>query len=167
MRNITTGNWNGGRAYRQWLKQGQPQHPGRLNEVRHIVFKDFDTHWRRARRGIASLRKADIFKEGIDGEAIQFASQRLTQQGTQRKILIVFSDGCPMDTATSTANDSFYLDNHLKQVIEQATNSAKIDVYGVGMGVDLSPYYQRNIVIDHQENCFFTICRHLFTMLKR
>ncbi|PAU38482.1 cobalamin biosynthesis protein CobT [Vibrio coralliilyticus] len=164
---FTTGNWNGGRAYRQWLKQGQPQHPGRLNEVRHIVFKDFDTHWRRARRGIASLRKADIFKEGIDGEAIQFASQRLTQQGAQRKILIVFSDGCPMDTATSTANDSFYLDNHLKQVIQQATNSAKIDVYGVGMGVDLSPYYQRNIIIDHQENCLFTICRHLFTMLKR
>ncbi|WP_061016427.1 cobaltochelatase CobT-related protein [Vibrio splendidus] len=164
---FTTNNWNGGKVYRQWLKQGQPEHPGRLNEVRHIVFKDFDTHWRRSRLGIASLRKADIFKEGIDGEAVQFASQRLQQHSAQRKVLIVFSDGCPMDTATSTANDQFYLDNHLKQVIERESIKNNIEIHGVGMGVDLSPYYRNNITLDVQESCLFGICRNIFEMLKR
>lgn len=164
---FTTGNWNGGKVYRQWLQQGQPKHPGRLNELRHIIFKDFDTHWRRARLGIASLRKADIFKEGIDGEAVQFAAQRLTAQGAQRKILIVFSDGCPMDTATSTANDQFYLDNHLKQVIEREANRNKIEIYGVGMGVDLSPYYRNNIILDVQESCLFSLCREVFGVLRK
>lgn len=164
---FTTGNWNGGRVYRKWLKHGQPSHPGRLNEVRHIIFKDFNTHWRRARLNIAALRKADIFKEGIDGEAIQFANQRLIQQNVQRKILIVFSDGCPMDTATSTANDPFYLDNHLKQVIDRDCFALGIEIYGVGMGVDLSPYYHKNITLDPQESCIFSSCRALFTMLKK
>ncbi|EAQ55546.1 Cobalamin biosynthesis protein CobT [Vibrio sp. MED222] len=164
---FTTNNWNGGKVYRQWLKQGQPKHPGRLNEVRHIVFKGFDTHWRRSRLGIASLRKADVFKEGIDGEAVQFASQRLQQHTAQRKVLIVFSDGCPMDTATSTANDQFYLDNHLKQVIERESTKNGIEIHGVGMGVDLSPYYRNNITLDVQESCLFGLCRNIFEMLKR
>ncbi|CAH7026598.1 Aerobic cobaltochelatase cobT subunit [Vibrio chagasii] len=164
---FTTNNWNGGKVYRQWLKQNQPKHPGRLNEVRHIVFKDFDTHWRRSRLGIASLRKADIFKEGIDGEAVQFASQRLQQHSAQRKILFVFSDGCPMDTATSTANDQFYLDNHLKQVIDRETTKNNIEIHGVGMGVDLSPYYRSNITLDAQESCLFGLCRGIFEMLQR
>ncbi|PCD86518.1 Aerobic cobaltochelatase subunit CobT [Vibrio mediterranei] len=164
---FTTGNWNGGRVYRQWLQQGQPKHPGRLNELRHIVFKDFETHWRRARLGIASLRKADIFKEGIDGEAVQFATQRLTSQGAQRKILIIFSDGCPMDTATSTANDQFYLDNHLKQTIERESHRNNIEIYGVGMGIDLSPYYRNNITLDVQESCLFSLCREVFGMLRK
>ncbi|WP_416222615.1 cobaltochelatase CobT-related protein, partial [Vibrio sp. OPT18] len=164
---FTTNNWNGGKVYRQWLKQGQPKHPGRLNEVRHIVFKDFDTHWRRARLGIASLRKADVFKEGIDGEAVQFASQRLQQHIAQRKVLIVFSDGCPMDTATSTANDQFYLDNHLKQVIERESTKNGIEIHSVGMGVDLSPYYRNNITLDVQESCLFGLSRSIFEMLKR
>ncbi|OMO28843.1 cobaltochelatase CobT-related protein [Vibrio lentus] len=164
---FTTNNWNGGKVYRQWLKQGQPKHPGRLNEVRHIVFKDFDTHWRRSRLGIASLRKADIFKEGIDGEAVQFASQRLQQHSAKRKVLIVFSDGCPMDTATSTANDQFYLDNHLKQVIERESNKNHIEIHGVGMGVDLSPYYRSNITLDVQESCLFGLSKSVFEMLKR
>ncbi|MEZ9048950.1 cobalamin biosynthesis protein CobT [Vibrio sp. 10N.247.311.64] len=164
---FTTNNWNGGKVYRQWLKQGQPKHPGRLNEVRHIVFKDFDTHWRRSRLGIASLRKADIFKEGIDGEAVQFASHRLQQHTAQRKVLIVFSDGCPMDTATSTANDQFYLDNHLKQVIERESTKNGIEIHGVGMGVDLSPYYRSNITLDVQESCLFGLSRSIFEMLKR
>ncbi|MEZ8398962.1 cobalamin biosynthesis protein CobT [Vibrio splendidus] len=164
---FTTNNWNGGKVYRQWLKQGQPKHPGRLNEVRHIVFKDFDTHWRRSRLGIASLRKADVFKEGIDGEAVQFASQRLQQHAAQRKVLIVFSDGCPMDTATSTANDQFYLDNHLKQVIERESTKNGIEIHGVGMGVDLSPYYRNNITLDVQESCLFGLSKSVFEMLKR
>ncbi|TKE95399.1 cobalamin biosynthesis protein CobT [Vibrio kanaloae] len=164
---FTTNNWNGGKVYRKWLKQGQPKHPGRLNEVRHIVFKDFDTHWRRSRLGIASLRKADIFKEGIDGEAVQFASQRLQQNNAQRKVLIVFSDGCPMDTATSTANDQFYLDNHLKQVIERESIKNGVEIHGVGMGVDLSPYYRSNITLDVQESCLFGLSKSIFEMLKR
>lgn len=164
---FSTANWNGGKAYKQWLTTGQPNHPGRLNDVRHIIFKDFNTPWRRARLGIASLRKPDIFKEGIDGEAIQFASQRLQQQNKKRRVLIVFSDGCPMDTATNTSNDQFYLDNHLKQVITNESMRNGIEIYGVGMGVDLSTYYRKNIVLDLQETSLFIAVRQLFTMLKR
>ncbi|MGF1776660.1 cobaltochelatase CobT-related protein [Vibrio nomapromontoriensis] len=163
---FTTGKWNGGQAYKQWLKQGQPAHPGRLNEVRHILFKDFNTPWRKARLAIAALRKADIYKEGIDGEAIQFASQRLKSRPEKRKILFVFSDGCPMDTATSTANDQFYLDNHLKHVIEIEQQSAEIEIYGVGMGIDLSTYYRKNLTIDVRESCIFSVCRHIFSALR-
>lgn len=85
----------------------------------------------------------------------------------QRKVLIVFSDGCPMDTATSTANDQFYLDNHLKQVIERESTKNGIEIHGVGMGVDLSPYYRSNITLDVQESCLFGLCRNIFEMLKR
>lgn len=164
---FSTVNWNGGKAYKQWLKSGQPKYPGRLNDVRHIIFKDFDTHWRRARLGIASLRKPDIFKEGIDGEAIQFACQRLQQQNRKRRVLIVFSDGCPMDTATSSSNDQFYLDNHLKQVIENETSRNRIEIYGVGIGVDLSPYYRKNVTLDTQQYSLFQLCKTVFEMLKK
>ena len=144
----TTGAWNGGRALRDWRKAGKPQDPGRLNELCHIVFKDNETPWQRARRDIAALLKPDIFRECIDGEALRWANQRLEQVTAERKILIVVSDGSPMDSATVLANDPNYLDRDLQTAATQIERAGRIRLIGVGVGLDMSPYYQRSLVID-------------------
>ncbi len=144
----TTGAWNGGRALRDWRKAGKPQDPGRLNELCHIVFKDNETPWRRARRDIAALLKPDIFRECIDGEALRWANQRLEQVTAERKILIVVSDGSPMDSATVLANDPHYLDRDLQTAATQIEKARRIRLIGVGLGLDMSPFYQRSLVID-------------------
>ncbi|MGF1698570.1 aerobic cobaltochelatase CobT subunit [Vibrio lamellibrachiae] len=145
---FTTNGWNGGRTYKEWMKQRRPKHPGRLNEVRHMIFKDADTSWRRARTNITALLKADLFKEGIDGEAVQWACQRLLKRDEKRRVLIVISDGCPMDTATNLCNDTFYLDNHLKETVSEYEKQRQVEILGLGVGLDLSPYYRRNIAVD-------------------
>ncbi len=145
---FTTGAWNGGRVAQAWQQQGSPQHPGRLNEVRQIIYKDMDTSWRRARPSIAALLKADLYREGVDGEAVDWACERLLQRDTRRRLLMVISDGCPMDGATQQANDPFYLDNHLRQVVERHEKQGMVEIYGLGVGLDLSPYYRHNLPID-------------------
>ena len=144
----TTGAWNGGRALRDWRKAGKPQDPGRLNELCHIVFKDNETPWGHARRDLAALLKPDIFRECIDGEALRWANQRLEQVTAERKILIVFSDGSPMDSATVLSNDPHYLDRDLQIAATQIERAGRIRLIGVGVGLDMSPFYQRSLVID-------------------
>jgi len=145
---FTTNTWNGGRAYKDWFKQGKPTHPGRLNEVCHMIFKDADNSWRRARHNIAALLKTDLFREGIDGEAVIWACQRMLKRVEKRRILIVISDGCPMDTSTNLINDTFYLDNHLKDVVNNYQQQGNVEILALGVGLDLSPYYRRNLAID-------------------
>lgn len=145
---FTTGAWNGGRAYRDWLGGGRPRHPGRLNEVCHMVFKDADRNWRRARTDIAALFKADLFREGIDGEAVDWACNRMLARGETRRILVVISDGCPADGATGLANDPFYLDNHLKDVVARREQQGAVEILGLGVGLDLSPFYRRCLATD-------------------
>ncbi len=145
---FTTGAWSGGRAQRDWVRAGQPEFPGRLNELCHLVYKDADTRWRRARPGIAALLKPDLFREGVDGEAVEWACRRMTSRETGRKILVVISDGSPMDTATNLANDIYYLDHHLRQVVSRIELSGEVEIYGLGVGLDLSPYYSRSLAID-------------------
>ncbi|MGO4811483.1 cobalt chelatase [Cupriavidus sp. 2MCAB6] len=145
---FTTGAWNGGRARLDWLARGRPAHPGRLNETCHMVFKDAATNWRRARTDIAALLKADLFREGVDGEAVDWACARLLARAESRRILIVISDGSPMDTATGQANDAFYLDNHLKEVVARHETLRDVEVLGLGVGLDLSPYYRRCLALD-------------------
>ncbi|MEJ8825846.1 cobalt chelatase [Variovorax humicola] len=145
---FTTGAWNGGRALRDWQRARRPAHPGRLNEACHMVFKDADTPWRRARPDIAALLKSDLFREGVDGEAIDWACARLRGRSEGRRLLIVISDGSPMDSATQLANDAHYLDHHLREVVARHAQQGGVEVYGVGVGLDLSPYYRRNRVID-------------------
>lgn len=145
---FTTNMWNGGRVAKDWLKAQQPEHPGRLNETCHMIFKSADSSWRRDRSGIAALFKHSLFREGVDGEALQWACGRLSSRDTRRKIVIVISDGSPMDTATNKANDEFYLDNHLKAVVEGVEAQGEIDVYGLGVGLDLSPFYRRCLAVD-------------------
>jgi cobaltochelatase CobT len=145
---FTTGAWNGGRAQRDWLRAGRPQHPGRLNEVHHLVFKDADTPWRRSKLPLAALLKADLFREGIDGEAILWATRRLSACTQARKLLLVVSDGSPMDSATSLANDASYLDHHLRDVVQGVESRGEVEVFGVGVALDLSPYYSHSHVLD-------------------
>lgn len=145
---FTTGAWNGGRAQRDWQRAGRPRHPGRLNEVCHMVFKAADTPWRRARPDIAALLKADLFREGIDGEAVDWACQRMDGRGEQRRILLVVSDGSPMDGATHMANDQHYLDHHLRDVVTRQEQSGRVEICGIGVGLDLSPYYTRSRALD-------------------
>jgi len=145
---FTTGAWNGGRAWKDWNRQGKPAHPGRLNEVCHMVFKSADRSWRRSRSGVAALLKADLFREGIDGEAVDWACNRMLARSEPRRILIVISDGCPNDAATGRANDAFYLDNHLKDVVARREREGAVEIMGLGVGLDLSPFYLNSLATD-------------------
>lgn len=162
---FTTGAWNGGRARRDWLRAGRPANPGRLNEACHMVFKDALTPWRRARPDIAALLKADLFREGIDGEAVRWACQRMQGRGEGRRLLIVISDGCPMDGATHQANDLHYLDHHLRQVVAQLEQSGEVEIFGVGVGLDLSPYYSKSQALDLSASVTNEVFRDIVTLI--
>ncbi|WP_219116249.1 cobalt chelatase [Janthinobacterium sp. UMAB-56] len=142
---FTTGAWNGGRVKRDWMRARSPANPGRLNELVHMVFKDGDTSWRRARPDIAALLKADLYREGVDGEAVDWACKRMLARTERRRILLVVSDGCPMDTATNLANDEFYLAQHLKQVVARREAQGAVEICGLGLGLDLGAYYSRSL----------------------
>ena len=158
---FTTGEWNGGRAYQQWLAAGRPQHPGRLNERCHLVFKRMRDGWRKSRRDIAALLKTPYFREGLDGEAVEWACTRILQRDVERRILLVISDGSPMDSATNLANDEFYLDNHLKNTVEKYDAAQGVEIYGIGVGLALTPYYRHCLAIDLQES----LSNHVFTQI--
>ena len=145
---FTTGAWNGGRAQRDWIRAGRPPQPGRLNEASHIVFKAAGGSWRRSRRSLAALLKNDLFREGIDGEAVDWACRRLHAQEAERRLLLVVSDGSPTDSATGLTNDAHYLDRHLRAVTERQEKDGRIEIYAIGVGLDLSPYYRRSHVLD-------------------
>ena len=144
----TTGAWNGGRAARDWQRAGRPPNPGRLNEWLKLVFKDADSRWRSSRQGIAAVLRGELFREGLDGEAVDWACRRLLARPEPRKLLLVISDGCPMDGATQLANDPYYLDNHLRDVVARHEQAAAIQIHGVGVGLDLSPFYSRSLALD-------------------
>jgi len=145
---FTTGSWTGGRAMKDWQRAGRPETPGRLNEQLHLVFKSAATPWRRARPGIAAIRRHELYREGIDGEAVDWAAQRLMRWPAQRRILLVISDGCPMDSATHQANDAHYLDQHLKQTVSRIERAGAITICGLGVGLDLGCFYRRRLAID-------------------
>jgi cobaltochelatase CobT len=163
---FTTNAWNGGRAQRDWVRAGRPAHPGRLNETCHLVIKDAATSWRRARLAMGALLKADLFREGIDGEAVTWALLRAAARDEPRRLLLVVSDGSPMDSATNLANDAHYLDHHLKDVV--ALHEMRgAEIYGVGVGLDLSPYYSRSHVLDLSGSVGSVIFRELIAMIAR
>lgn len=145
---FSTNAWNGGRAHRQWVRAGRPAHPGRLNETAHLIFKDSQTPWRQARHAMGALLKSELFREGVDGEALRWAAQRLEQHNDARRLLVVISDGSPTDGATALANDEHYLDHDLSNVVANIEAQGRIEVLGLGVGLDLSPYYRRHRVLD-------------------
>ena len=163
----TTGAWHGGRAQKDWQRAGRPAHPGRLNELSLLVFKDADTPWRRARPGMAALLKADLFRESLDGEAVQWAAKRLLARPEPRRMLLVLSDGCPMDGATVLANDAHYLDQHLLETVAACEQAHQIQIFGLGVGLDLSPFYAHSLALDLSAESPSEVFSELLGMLRR
>jgi cobaltochelatase CobT len=149
---FTTGLWSGGKPMKEWLAQGKPKNPGRLNETNHIIYKDAEHSWKQSRQAISALMKTDLYREGVDGEAINWAAERLLKRPEKNKILTVISDGSPMDSATNIANDPFYLDNHLKDVIGNYELNPELEIFGLGVELDLSVYYRNYTILHLQDN---------------
>lgn len=164
---FTTRSWQGGKLYKRWVGQGKKPNPGRLTDLQHIVYKDADTKMRQARQNISAMLKPDIFKEGIDGEALLWAAERMVGRPEERRILIVLSDGCPMETATSQTNEPDYLDNHLKQVTAMLEARGDMELYALGFGLNLSPYYRNSLALDLPETLENSVFRDILNMLAR
>jgi cobaltochelatase CobT len=144
---FTTVNWNGGKVAKEWIRAGKPANPGRLTSLCHTIYKSAETPWRRARQAIAGLLKSDNFREGVDGEALEWAVKRIESRPEERKIIVMISDGSPMDTATHAANDDRYLDQHLAQVAAIVEARPDINLCALGVGLDLSAYYRQSMSI--------------------
>lgn len=144
---FTTRDWKGGQSRKLWLEHERAPNPGRLNDLRHIIYKSADMRWQKARRNIGIMLKDGILKENIDGEAIVWAHKRLLTRTEQRKILMVISDGAPVDDSTLSANNGGYLDRHLWQVIEAIETHSDVELLAIGIGHDVTRYYKRAVTI--------------------
>ncbi len=149
---FTTKNWKGGKSREAWNKEGKNKNPGRLNDLRHIIYKSADSQWRQSKKNLGLMLKEGILKENIDGEAIMWAYSRLKKRKEERKILMVISDGAPVDDSTLSVNSGDYLEKHLKKVVKFVESKDDIEVLAIGIGHDVSRYYNRAIKItDVQE----------------
>ncbi|MCB9970781.1 MAG: cobaltochelatase subunit CobT [Hyphomonas sp.] len=144
---FTTKAWKGGLSREDWVKAGKPATPGRLNDIRHIIYKQADAPWRRARRNLGLMMREGLLKENIDGEALQWAHDRLLARPEQRKILMVISDGAPVDDSTLNVNVGNYLERHLRQVIEEIETRSPVELIAIGIGHDVTRYYKRAVTI--------------------
>ena len=149
---FTTKNWKGGKSREEWNKNNKPKNPGRLNDLRHIIYKSADIHWRQSKRNLGLMLKEGLLKENIDGEAISWAFNRLKKRKEERKILMVISDGAPVDDSTLSVNSGNFLEKHLKKVVKFIESKSEIEILAIGIGHDVSRYYNKAIKItDVQE----------------
>ncbi len=144
---FTTKNWKGGQSRELWNKNSKPKTPGRLNDLRHIIYKGADTHWRQAKNNLGLMLKEGLLKENIDGEAISWAYNRIKKRKEERKILMVISDGAPVDDSTLSVNSGDFLEKHLKKIVKFIENKSDIEVLAIGIGHDVSRYYNKAIKI--------------------
>jgi len=144
---FTTRAWKGGQSREKWIADGKPPHPGRLNDLRHIVYKAADEPWRRARRNLGLMMREGLLKENIDGEALMWAHNRLVHRPEQRKILMVISDGAPVDDSTLSVNAGNYLERHLRHVIEEIEDKSNVELNAIGIGHDVTRYYRKAVTI--------------------
>jgi cobaltochelatase CobT len=144
---FTTKAWKGGQAREAWLAAGKPPNPGRLNDLRHIVYKAADAPWRRAKRSLALMMREGLLKENIDGEALAWAHRRLQVRPERRRILMMISDGAPVDDSTLSVNTGNYLEQHLRQVIEEIETRSAVELIAIGIGHDVTRYYRRAVTI--------------------
>ncbi|MER9900461.1 cobaltochelatase subunit CobT [Mesorhizobium sp. M0130] len=149
---FTTRAWKGGQAREKWLKEGKPPNPGRLNDLRHIIYKSADHPWRRARRNLGLMMREGLLKENIDGEALLWAHNRLIARPEQRKILMMISDGAPVDDSTLSVNPGNYLERHLRAIIELIETRSPVELLAIGIGHDVTRYYRRAVtIVDAEE----------------
>jgi cobaltochelatase CobT len=158
---FTTKAWKGGQTREKWQTQGKVPLPGRLNDLRHIVYKSADAPWRRARTALGLMLREGILKENIDGEALLWAHQRLMARPEQRRILMVISDGAPVDDSTLSANPGNYLEKHLRDVIEWIETRSAVELIAIGIGHDVTRYYRRAVTIVDAEELGGTVMRQL------
>jgi cobaltochelatase CobT len=144
---FTTRAWKGGQSREKWIADGKPAHPGRLNDLRHIVYKAADEPWRRARRNLGLMMREGLLKENIDGEALMWAHNRIVARPEQRKILMVISDGAPVDDSTLSVNAGNYLERHLRHVIEEIEDKSGVELNAIGIGHDVTRYYRKAVTI--------------------
>jgi cobaltochelatase CobT len=148
---FTTRAWKGGQAREQWLAQGRPQQPGRLNDLRHIIYKSADAPWRRTRDNLGLMMKEGLLKENIDGEALEWAHRRMAGRPEARKVLMVISDGAPVDDSTLSVNSASYLEKHLRDVIAMVQKRKMVELIAIGIGHDVTRYYERAVTITDVE----------------
>ena len=144
---FTTRAWKGGQSREAWITAGKPAHPGRLNDLRHIIYKSADAPWRRAKKNLGLMMREGLLKENIDGEALTWAHERLKARPEARQILMVISDGSPVDDSTQSANAALYLDKHLRQVIEEIESRSPVELIAIGIGHDVTRWYRRAVTI--------------------
>ena len=144
---FTTKNWKGGKSRESWTKADKPKSPGRLNDLRHIIYKGADTHWRQAKNNIGLMLKEGLLKENIDGEAISWAYNRIKKRKEERKILMVISDGAPVDDSTLSVNSGDFLEKHLKKMVKFIETKSDVEILAIGIGHDVSRYYEKAIKI--------------------
>jgi len=144
---FTTKNWKGGKSRESWTKKNKPKNPGRLNDLRHIIYKGADTQWRQAKNNIGLMLKEGLLKENIDGEAISWAYNRIKKRKEERKILMVISDGAPVDDSTLSVNSGDFLEKHLKKMVKFIENKSDVEILAIGIGHDVSRYYNKAIKI--------------------
>ena len=148
---FTTKQWKGGESRKRWVEDGKPENPGRLNDIRHIIFKSADTSWRRGQKNFGLMLREGLLKENVDGEALIWAHDRLARRQEQRKILMVISDGAPVDDSTLSTNPNNYLDLHLRQVIHSIETQSPVNLIAIGIGHDVTRYYKKAVTIHRAE----------------
>jgi cobaltochelatase CobT len=164
---FTTRAWKGGQSRETWLADGRPPNPGRLNDLRHIVYKEADEPWRRARRNLGLMMREGLLKENIDGEALLWAHHRLIARPEERKILMVISDGAPVDDSTLSVNSGTYLERHLRQVIGWIEARSPVELIAIGIGHDVTRYYQKAVTIMDAEQLGGTMVEQLAALFDK
>ena len=164
---FTTKNWKGGESREDWNKNGKPQYPGRLNDLRHIIYKSADTNWRQSKKNLGLMLKEGLLKENIDGEAILWAFNRLKKRKEERKILMVISDGAPVDDSTLSVNSGDFLEKHLKKVVKTIQDNKDFEILAIGIGHDVSRYYKKAIKITDVQELGDVMIKQLSQMFEK
>ena len=163
---FTTKQWKGGESRKMWMENGKPENPGRLNDIRHIIFKSADTPWRRGQKNFGLMLREGLLKENVDGEALIWAHDRLARRAEQRKILMVISDGAPLDDSTLSTNPTNFLDLHLRQVIHSIETQSDINLIAIGIGHDVTRYYKNAVTIHRAEELGGAMLEQLTDLFK-
>ncbi|MDG2019351.1 MAG: cobaltochelatase subunit CobT [SAR86 cluster bacterium] len=163
---FTTKQWKGGESRKLWMEDGKPENPGRLNDIRHIIFKSADTPWRRGQKNFGLMLREGLLKENVDGEALIWAHDRLARRTEQRKILMVISDGAPVDDSTLSTNPTNFLDLHLRQVIHSVETKSDINLIAIGIGHDVTRYYKNAVTIHRAEELGGAMLEQLTDLFK-
>ncbi len=163
---FTTRAWKGGQSREEWLANGKPAAPGRLNDLRHIIYKKADAPWRRARLSLALMMREGLLKENIDGEALAWAHKRILARTEQRRILMMISDGAPVDDSTLSVNSGSYLEQHLRQVINEIETRSPVELLAIGIGHDVTRYYKRAVTITDPSELAGAMCDKLVELFE-